>query len=69
MCGPTVYDFAHIGNVRPVLIQVFDVLTRCGATATPRTPPMFGITDVDDKINARGGEVSAFPEPGHQRVY
>ena len=32
VCGPTVYDFGHIGNARPVI--VFDVLFRCCATST-----------------------------------
>jgi cysteinyl-tRNA synthetase len=53
VCGPTVYDFAHIGNARPVI--VFDVLFRllrhiygAGSVVYVRN-----ITDVDDKINAR----------------
>ncbi|MBG6155578.1 cysteinyl-tRNA synthetase [Labrenzia sp. EL_159] len=53
VCGPTVYDFAHIGNARPVI--VFDVLYRLlrhvygpGHVTYARN-----ITDVDDKINAR----------------
>ena len=53
VCGPTVYDFAHIGNARPVI--VFDVLFRLlrhlyGAEAVTYVR---NITDVDDKINAR----------------
>jgi cysteinyl-tRNA synthetase len=53
VCGPTVYDFAHIGNARPVI--VFDVLFRLlrhlyGADHVIYTR---NITDVDDKINAR----------------
>src|SRR6202522_139909 len=53
VCGPTVYDFAHIGNARPVI--VFDVLFRLlrhlyGAEHVVYTR---NITDVDDKINAR----------------
>ncbi|HEX2020879.1 MAG TPA: cysteine--tRNA ligase, partial [Aurantimonas sp.] len=53
VCGPTVYDFAHIGNARPVI--VFDVLYRLlrnlyGANAVTYVR---NITDVDDKINAR----------------
>jgi cysteinyl-tRNA synthetase len=56
VCGPTVYDRAHIGNARPVV--VFDVLYRLlrhvygeGAVTYVRN-----ITDVDDKINARAAE-------------
>jgi cysteinyl-tRNA synthetase len=53
VCGPTVYDFAHIGNARPVI--VFDVLYRLlrhiyGEKAVTYVR---NITDVDDKINAR----------------
>ena len=56
VCGPTVYDYAHIGNARPVI--VFDVLYRllrhvygAGHVTYARN-----ITDVDDKINARAAE-------------
>src|SRR5437588_11593628 len=56
VCGPTVYDFAHIGNARPVI--VFDVLFRLlrhfhGAA---HVAYVRNITDVDDKINARAAE-------------
>jgi cysteinyl-tRNA synthetase len=56
VCGPTVYDFAHIGNARPLI--VFDVLYRVlreiyGAT---QVKYVRNITDVDDKINARAAE-------------
>jgi cysteinyl-tRNA synthetase len=56
VCGPTVYDFAHIGNARPVV--VFDTLFRVlrdlyGADAVTYVR---NITDVDDKINARARE-------------
>ncbi len=56
VCGPTVYDRAHIGNARPVV--VFDVLYRllrhvygAGAVTYARN-----FTDVDDKINARAAK-------------
>ena len=53
VCGPTVYDRAHLGNARPVL--VFDILYRLlrhvyGADAVTYVR---NFTDVDDKINAR----------------
>ncbi len=53
VCGPTVYDFAHIGNARPVI--VFDVLYRLLAHVYGREHVTYArnITDVDDKINAR----------------
>src|SRR5580658_8919250 len=51
--GPTVYDFAHIGNARPVI--VFDVLFRLlrHLSGANRVIYVRNITDVDDKINAR----------------
>lgn len=57
VCGPTVYDFAHIGNARPVI--VFDVLYRLLRHLYPgegRVKYVRNITDVDDKINARAAE-------------
>ena len=63
VCGPTVYDFAHIGNARPVI--VFDVLYRLLKQLYPgegkasdgsRVEYVRNITDVDDKINARAAE-------------
>jgi len=54
VCGPTVYDFAHIGNARPVV--VFDVLARLLRQLYPRLTYVRNITDVDDKINARSRE-------------
>ncbi|HYF06377.1 MAG TPA: cysteine--tRNA ligase [Acetobacteraceae bacterium] len=54
VCGPTVYDLAHLGNARPVV--VFDVLTRLLRRLYPRVTYVRNITDVDDKINARSRE-------------
>ena len=53
VCGPTVYDFAHIGNARPVI--VFDVLFRLLRHLYGESHVKYvrNITDVDDKINAR----------------
>jgi cysteinyl-tRNA synthetase len=51
VCGPTVYDLAHLGNARPVV--VFDVLARLLRRLYPRVTYVRNITDVDDKINAR----------------
>ncbi|WDZ77695.1 cysteine--tRNA ligase [Ensifer adhaerens] len=53
VCGPTVYDYAHIGNARPVI--VFDVLFRLlrHAYGAKHVTYARNITDVDDKINAR----------------
>jgi cysteinyl-tRNA synthetase len=53
VCGPTVYDFAHIGNARPVI--VFDVLFRLLGHLYGESHVTYvrNITDVDDKINAR----------------
>jgi cysteinyl-tRNA synthetase len=65
VCGPTVYDFAHIGNARPVI--VFDVLFRLlqhlakqgvwdGGKGETKVTYVRNITDVDDKINARAAQ-------------
>ena len=56
VCGPTVYDFAHIGNARPVI--VFDVLFRLlrHIYGEEQVTYVRNITDVDDKINARAAE-------------
>ena len=53
VCGPTVYDFAHIGNARPAI--VFDVLYRLlrHTYGAEHVTYVRNITDVDDKINAR----------------
>ncbi|ABA04490.1 cysteinyl-tRNA synthetase [Nitrobacter winogradskyi Nb-255] len=53
VCGPTVYDFAHIGNARPVI--VFDVLFRLlrHLYGDDHVTYARNITDVDDKINDR----------------
>ena len=59
VCGPTVYDFAHIGNARPVI--VFDVLFRLlrHLYGADHVTYVRNITDVDDKINDRA--VRDFP--------
>jgi len=63
VCGPTVYDFAHIGNARPVV--VFDILARLlrHAYGADHVTYVRNITDVDDKIinraNETGEEISA----------
>ena len=54
VCGPTVYDLAHIGNARTVV--VYDVLARLLRRLYPRVTYVRNITDVDDKINARAAE-------------
>jgi cysteinyl-tRNA synthetase len=56
VCGPTVYDFAHIGNARPVI--VFDVLFRLlrHLYGSEHVTYVRNVTDVDDKINARAAE-------------
>ena len=60
VCGPTVYDLAHIGNARPII--VFDVLFRLlrHVYGDAHVTYARNITDVDDKINARA--VERFPD-------
>jgi cysteinyl-tRNA synthetase len=66
VCGPTVYDHAHIGNARPII--VFDVLYRLvkhlaakgewdGGKGETKVTYARNITDVDDKINARAADL------------
>ncbi len=56
VCGPTVYDFAHIGNARPLI--VFDVLFRLlrHLYGPEHVTYVRNITDVDDKIIARAAQ-------------
>ncbi|WP_411352835.1 cysteine--tRNA ligase [Leisingera aquaemixtae] len=56
VCGPTVYDRAHLGNARPVV--VFDVLYRLlrEVYGADHVTYARNFTDVDDKINARAAE-------------
>lgn len=65
VCGPTVYDFAHIGNARSVI--VYDVLFRLLSHFYPKVMYVRNITDVDDKIvhaavklEKHANEVSAY---------
>ena len=53
VCGPTVYDYAHIGNARPPV--VFDVLVRLLRRTYGADKVIYArnVTDVDDKINAK----------------
>ncbi len=53
-CGPTVYNYAHIGNARPAVI--FDLLYRVLSRRYPKVIYARNITDVDDKINAAAAE-------------
>ena len=56
VCGPTVYDYAHIGNARPPV--VFDVLVRLlrRTYGVDRVVYARNVTDVDDKINAKAAK-------------
>jgi cysteinyl-tRNA synthetase len=54
VCGPTVYNYAHIGNARPAVI--FDVLYRLLKRQYSEVVYARNITDVDDKINAAAAE-------------
>jgi cysteinyl-tRNA synthetase len=54
VCGPTVYNLAHIGNARPVV--VFDTLFRLLQTEYDEVVYARNITDIDDKIIAAAKE-------------
>jgi cysteinyl-tRNA synthetase len=64
VCGPTVYDYVHIGNGRPAV--VFDVLYRLLRTIYPQVVYVRNVTDIDDKINhaalERGEPISALAD-------
>jgi cysteinyl-tRNA synthetase len=56
VCGPTVYDKAHIGNARAMV--VFDVLYRVLKNQYPKVTYVRNITDVDDKINKAASDLN-----------
>ena len=66
VCGPTVYDRAHLGNARPVV--VFDTLYRLlrHVYGPEHVTYVRNFTDVDDKINAKGRGHGA-QDPRHHR--
>jgi cysteinyl-tRNA synthetase len=68
VCGPTVYDRAHIGNARPVV--VFDVLFRLlrHVYGDGNVTYVRNITDVDDKINARAAATRGLGESELQAI-
>src|SRR5205085_5374760 len=69
VCGPTVYDFAHIGNARPVI--VFDVLFRLlrHLYGADRVVYVRNITDVDDRINERAAQRGISIDELTERTY
>ncbi|MBL8906190.1 MAG: cysteine--tRNA ligase [Rhizobiales bacterium] len=69
VCGPTVYDYAHIGNARPVI--VFDVLFRLlrHLYGADHVTYVRNITDIDDKINARAKEEGTSIRELTERTY
>ena len=54
VCGPTVYDYVHIGNARPVV--AFDTLYRLLKRRYPRVTYVRNITDIDDRIMVRAAD-------------
>jgi cysteinyl-tRNA synthetase len=57
VCGPTVYNYIHIGNART--FTVFDLLARTLKRRFPNVVYARNITDIDDKINAAAREQGA----------
>ncbi|WP_027092021.1 cysteine--tRNA ligase [Cohnella thermotolerans] len=55
VCGPTVYDYIHIGNARPVIF--FDVVRRYLESVGYKVNYVVNFTDVDDKMIRRAGEL------------
>lgn len=70
VCGPTVYNYAHVGNARPVV--VFDTLARLLRHDYPKVTYARNITDIDDKIieasRETGEPISAITEK-FQKIY
>ena len=58
-CGPTVYNFIHVGNARPIIM--FDVLRRCFEYRGFEVTFVQNFTDVDDKIIRRANEEGISP--------
>ena len=56
-CGPTVYNFAHIGNAR--MAVVFDTFVRTLRVIYPKVTYVSNITDIDDKIIETAKEQNA----------
>ncbi len=65
VCGPTVYNFVHIGNARPVV--VFDTLFRVLQTLYPKVTYARNITDIDDKIMNTAREIGESIEAVSQK--
>src|SRR5688500_16449359 len=70
VCGPTVYDFAHIGNARPVTVFAVRYRLLPHLSGAEHVTCVRHVTDVDDKINApaaeRGVSTRAPPETTYQ---
>lgn len=58
-CGPTVYNYIHVGNARPMIL--FDVLRRYLEYRGNKVTFVQNFTDVDDKIIKRANEEGTFP--------
>ena len=55
-CGPTVYNYAHIGNARPAVVS--DLLVRTLRQIYPKVTYVSNITDIDDKIIDKANELN-----------
>ena len=55
-CGPTVYNYAHIGNARPAVVS--DLLVRLLRYLYPKVTYVSNITDIDDKIINASKEIN-----------
>ena len=61
VCGPTVYNYIHIGNARPLI--VFDTLRRYLEYRGNKVFYVSNITDIDDKLIKKGRRLFCFPAP------
>ncbi|ALD65940.1 cysteine--tRNA ligase [Spiroplasma cantharicola] len=65
-CGPTVYDFIHIGNARPLILT--DIIVRYLEYMEIKYKYLLNITDIDDKIIQRAAE-NNITEEDHAKIY
>ena len=69
-CGPTVYNFAHIGNARPAVVS--DVLVRVLRQLYSKVTYVSNITDIDDKIikaSIESGESIDLITKKYEKIY
>ena len=67
VCGPTVYNYPHIGNARPIV--VFDTLKKALSAQGYEVTFASNYTDVDDKIIKTAIEQNVTEKGNHRQIY